>query len=111
MPSEAGRLDFVLLRGGTADERPAQEKPYSAASYSAQYGIPVEDALELLERCKTHGEMRQRIYREYLSDPQFREEALSSSSRKLSEEERRDAERFLRHSGKQGEGMRKVSEP
>jgi hypothetical protein len=69
---------FPEQRGITqgSEEREPQREPYSAASYCAQYGIPLEDAQDLVRRYKTHGEIRDRIQLEYLSDKEFRKKAL-----------------------------------
>lgn len=92
-----GARDFVTLRGGTPDDRPLAEKPYSAASYAAQYGVPVEDVEDLLAHVSqkgenTHGEVRRLIYREWLSGEKFREESLSHNPRPLGRGEDVDEE-------------------
>lgn len=82
---------FVELRGGTADTRPDAGEPYSAASYAAQYGITVDDAEALVEQYGTHGEVKERIFKEYVCDPNFRKEALELGEQKtclLTDEER-----------------------
>jgi hypothetical protein len=91
------KRDFVTLRGGTPDDRPLAEKPYSAASYAAQYGVPLEDVEDILRHVSqkgenTHGEVRRLIYKEWLSDGKFREESLEHKVRPLKREEEVDDE-------------------
>ncbi len=49
---------------------------YSAASYSAQYGIPVEDAEEIRESCNTHQQVERGIFALYKLKPDLKERAL-----------------------------------
>lgn len=51
-------------------------KPYSAESYSAQYGITVEDAEELRETCKTHAEIEKSIFSMYAKDAELKKRCL-----------------------------------
>jgi hypothetical protein len=74
-----------LTQGGS--EREPHREPYSAASYCAQYGIPLEDAQDLVRRYKTHGEIRDRIQKEYLTDADFRKQALQHAVRPYDEQE------------------------
>lgn len=70
--------DFPTMRGGAPDKRPNTEKPYSPESYSAQYGVLVEDVADFLAQASgcTHGDVKAYIRREHMSDLNFREAAL-----------------------------------
>lgn len=94
-------IDFAQRRGGTKDARSPNEKPYSAASYAAQYGVPLEDCQDMVKQYTTHGEVRQRIYREFLSSEDFEEAALSHQTRP--EGEMTEAEKLLDDIQKTGE--------
>jgi hypothetical protein len=69
--------DFLRSRGFSPDTRPMSEKPYSAISYCAQYGVPRDWAEAAAQQAETHGAMLMRIQREWLSSPEFREKALN----------------------------------
>ena len=51
-------------------------KPYSAASYAAQYGVKVEDAADLLERSGTHQQVERGIFALYKQNPRVKDRAL-----------------------------------
>lgn len=79
---ESRPRSFPEVRGlGGAEDRAGPDNPYSAASYAAQYGVPREDVEDALRQYKTHGEVKQWIYREYLSDEDFREASLNHETR------------------------------
>ena len=85
-------LSWTEARGGTRDDRPDEGKPYSAASYAAQYGIPREDAEDLITEFSSHGEIRLAIYQKYLSDEDFRYSSVNLVTRPFggwSEDEKR----------------------
>lgn len=90
MPDEK-TYDFVAMRGGTPDNRDESEKPYSAASYAAQYGIPMEDVEKARAQYETHGEMKAWIYREILPDPAFRARSVALDTRPFETPEKRSA--------------------
>lgn len=79
---------FPVARGGNKDERSPAEKPYSAASYAAQYGVPMEDVQDFLATRGgiTHGEVPHYIQKEHLSDPEFRQAALNLKTRPYGED-------------------------
>ena len=70
-------------------------KPYSAESYSAQYGITVEDAKELRETHPTHPEIERAIFSMYRRDPGLRDRAIfrGAGDPSLSEKQRKSFER------------------
>jgi mitochondrial fission protein ELM1 len=79
--------DFVEARGGTRDTRDDGADPYSAASYAAQYGIPIEDARELISKSGTHGQVKAQIYQHYLKgDQDFRDAAINAVTRPFAKE-------------------------
>lgn len=66
-------------RGATADERGADEVAYSAPSYSAQYGVTVEQAEEFLEDAgenPKHGNVMKMISAHYQMFPEERKAAI-----------------------------------
>jgi hypothetical protein len=64
-------------RGMPKDERPVDEKPYTADSYAAQYGISVEEAETFIaDSGKQHGDVIRRIHRLYQEHPERRREAI-----------------------------------
>jgi hypothetical protein len=69
-------LSVPEMRGMRPDDRPDSERPYSAASYAAQYGIGVEEAQDLMSPSANHGEVKRRIYRRFTSEPALRAQAL-----------------------------------
>jgi hypothetical protein len=58
------------------DDRRDSERPYSAASYAAQYGIGVEDAQDLMSPSTNHGEVKRSIYCRLTSEPALQAQAL-----------------------------------
>ena len=93
---------FTELRGGTG-ESPRNEgnKPRSAASYCAQYGIPLEDIESEIERGQNHTDMI-RFCEKYATDPVFRERSQAllrepmKPEEELSERDRQRLEEFRR---------------
>lgn len=65
------------IRGMRAPEKD-REKPYSAASYAAQYGITIDDAEELLARSNTHEQVHRQIMAMYTNDPELKRRAMMS---------------------------------
>ncbi len=53
-----------------------RERPYSAASYAAQYGITVEDAQDLIEAWSTHKQIERQIVAMFRADPELKARAL-----------------------------------
>lgn len=70
---EYGAKPFNEWRGASEDERSFADKPYSAASYCAQYNVPLEDIQQVIGGMSTHGDVVRWIYRDYVSDPHFRQ--------------------------------------
>lgn len=72
---EGKKLSIPELRGmkPIPNER---IKPYSAESYSAQYGITLEEAEVLIESHATHREIERRIYAMFVADPALKHRAL-----------------------------------
>jgi hypothetical protein len=69
------------LRGfdGTrdAEERESnREQPYSAASYTAQYGLAIQDVEDILERCFTHEQVVREIESDLMNDPELFQAAI-----------------------------------
>lgn len=81
---EQNLVTWPELRGGTRDDRPNAEKPYSAASYCAQFGIPLEDARDLVAQYGTHGEILQCIYKEHIGNAAFNEASRNAIVRPYS---------------------------
>ncbi len=98
--------DWSFARGGLPDGRPNDSDPYSAASYTAQYGIPIEDARKLVEASSSHGEVRRAIYERHLSDPEFRTASLHAVTRPF-KKEWSEEEQFRFDIVKTGEGTAK----
>lgn len=75
--------------------------PYSAESYAAQYGITVEDAEDILERCETHKQVERMILAMFKADPELKRRALAlEETVDLTEEELRLAERARQYLGR-----------
>ena len=69
-------------------------KKYSAASYAAQFGVPLEDAEELVAKFHSHAEVVRAINRLFSADPDLKRRALnpfSEENRKNEEIRSRDA--------------------
>ncbi len=64
------------LRGMERDYRPPGEKPYSARSYAAQYGVPLDLAERVVSSCQTHGSAKHAIQSAILKDPDLKDRAL-----------------------------------
>ena len=71
-------LTVPEIRGIREDRRPDTERPYSAESYAAQYGIGIEDAEDLIAQAEpaNHGVVKRRIYRRFSLEPELRRKAL-----------------------------------
>lgn len=70
-------------------------RKYSAASYAAQYGITVEDAEDLVNRCNDHRAVEQAIHRMLSLDPELRQKALMLDGEvEMNEEEKARYERL-----------------
>ena len=76
-----------------------RERKYTAASYSAQYGIPLEDAEDLVGRCGSHSAVERAIYAMLAADPELKRRALLLDGMTATEEEREQVERLLRRGG------------
>lgn len=74
---------FVELRG-VPPEKPREEgdKPRNAASYCAQYGIPIEDIESQLGISKTHTLMLG-FCESWVRNPEFRERSLALDTRPM----------------------------
>lgn len=68
---------MLEVRGIAHDERSTADKPYSAESYVAQYGITKEEARALVERATSHGEVTATIQRLFAMDSVYRERAMN----------------------------------
>lgn len=65
------------IRGLTKDTRGPDDRPYSAASYAAQYGITVEDASDFIEAANgKHGQVLTQIFAHYKLRPDVKEQAM-----------------------------------
>lgn len=75
---------FEVLRG-TTPEQPREEenggKPRNAASYCAQFGIPLEDIEQALKQYRSHDEVMEWLRKEYISDSRFRAASLALKTR------------------------------
>jgi hypothetical protein len=77
-----------------------RERPYSAASYAAQYGITVEDAEDLRDRYPNHHQIVRAITAMLAADPDLKRRALMlEGTVELTEEEQRFAGRANQHLG------------
>lgn len=84
-----------------------RERPFSAESYAAQYGITVEDAAEMLETSQrsSHPQMHRQILAMFMADPDLKHRALMLTDALPSfatPEEVADYERWMRDPGLQG---------
>lgn len=74
-----------------------REKPYSANSYAAQYGITVEDAQELRGRFNSHPRIVREITTMFARDPELRTRALMlGDAEPLTAEEEEHLTKILR---------------
>ena len=78
-----------------------RERLYSAASYCAQYGIPLEDAQEIVEACTSHPQAERMILALFKAKADLKKKAmlLDGDGQDLSIEEKRTANRLLRDLG------------
>lgn len=98
MASGVGR-SIPEIRGMAPTPRDRTTK-YSANSYAAQYGITVDDAEEMLERCDTHQQVERMIFASYKADPELKRRALVlDETIVLTEEEKRFESRAKEHLG------------
>ena len=83
------------IRGFSAPSKERDPaKKYSAASYAAQFGVPLEDAEALVEKFHSHAEVVRAINRLFSADPDLKRVALnpfSEENRKNEEIRSRDA--------------------
>ena len=77
-------MAFEELRGSTREYARHNDKdfPRSAASYCAQFGIPLEDVQDKLSDCTSHDEMV-RWCRSWAQDSDFRRASLALKVRPL----------------------------
>lgn len=80
------------LRGMPRPERSPVDKPYSVASYAAQYGITLELADEMVYRFSTHGEIVSEIKKQLLESEQLMDRALMRGEHSLFPAENGDDE-------------------
>lgn len=85
--SEEHLFDLPAARGGTTDDRKDNQPAYSAASYCAQYGIPLEDIEERfghmtsIEDRPLHGAVISWLRARYLHDRKFTKAAIALETR------------------------------
>lgn len=90
-------LPLWAIRGFSppSKERDPARK-YSSASYAARYGVPLEDAEELVARNATHQDIERDINRLFSADPDLKRRALnplSEENAKIEEARSKDAAR------------------
>jgi len=77
-----------------------RERPFSAESYAAQYGITVEDAAEMLKTCASHPQMHRQILAMFMADSDLKHRALMLTDMlPVSAEEVADYERWMQRLG------------
>ena len=93
-PEERPRTIPEIRGFAAASKERDPAKKYSPASYAARYGIPLEDAEELVEQSHAHGDVERAINRVFSADPDLKRRALnpfSEENRKNEEIRARDA--------------------
>lgn len=77
-----------------------RERPYSAESYAAQYGITVEDAAEIRERSTNHQQIVRQITAMFTNNSELKRRALmlesGAETKPLSKEEEERYRRLLK---------------
>lgn len=92
---EDGRSFSIPEMRGMKPTPNDRTRKYSAASYAAQYGITVEDAEDLVNRCGDHRAVEQAIHRMLSLDPKLRRQALMLDGEvEMNEEEKARYERL-----------------
>jgi predicted HNH restriction endonuclease len=87
------------MRGLPAIDRD-RDHPFSAKSYAAQYGITVEDAEDILQRCNSHGQVHRQIVAMFKNDAVLKRRALMlDDERNMTGEEKKTAAALLKRLG------------
>ncbi len=98
-PRSIPELRGMTMNVEARERERGREKPYSAASYAAQYGIRTEDAEELRGRFSGHHEIVRQITAMFGRDTELKRRALAlDESGPLTPEEDERLRRTLRGS-------------
>ncbi len=98
-PRSIPELRGMTMNVEARERERGREKPYSAASYAAQYGIRTEDAEELRGRLRGHHEIVRHIMAMFSRDEELKRQALAlDESGPLTPEEDEKLRRTLRGS-------------
>lgn len=87
------------MRGMPAIDRD-RERPFSPASYAAQYGITIEDAQDLVASSNSHPQIHRQILAMFKADRELKERALMLGDRRaMTDDEKRVANTLLARLG------------
>ncbi len=78
-PRNIPEMRGVSMRPESREAERDRERPYTAESYAAQYGITIETAREMMERSTSHRQIVRQITTLFTSDPDLRRQALFPS--------------------------------
>lgn len=84
-PRNIPEMRGVSMRPESREAERERDRPYTTESYTAQYGITIETAREIMDRSTTHRQIVRQITTLFSNDPELKRQALFLNRAKRSD--------------------------